>query len=238
MRSDARRNRDQILRSARALFLSRGPHVPMEEIANDAGVGVGTLYRRFPDRYSLLKAVAIQNMGWVVEEAEAALAKEADGWHALARLIRRIFERRLGDPIPRVLPVLIERAQADASFHTARRRAAERVAEVLEWAKHEGAIRADLAVADILVLPTARAEPSAVLGEERADAMAERHLRILLDGLRPHPDTRLPVGAADTDLETFFSDTNGVQPTDQPTDQLGPDDSSGMGDEAEHLRNR
>jgi len=48
MRADARRNREQILAAAKTVFRERGVDVPMEEIARRAGVGVGTLYRRFP----------------------------------------------------------------------------------------------------------------------------------------------------------------------------------------------
>jgi AcrR family transcriptional regulator len=50
LQADARRNRDQILAAAKERFAAQGPDVPMEEIARAAGVGVGTLYRRFPDR--------------------------------------------------------------------------------------------------------------------------------------------------------------------------------------------
>ena len=57
LRADARRNRDQILAAAAHAFVASGSDVPMEEIARAAGVGVGTLYRRFADREALLVAV-------------------------------------------------------------------------------------------------------------------------------------------------------------------------------------
>ena len=93
LRADARRNRDQILAAAREVFTAQGPEVPMEEIARAAGVGVGTLYRRFPDRESLIRAVAQESFTQVIDDARAACAEEATGWAALERLVRR--SRRL-----------------------------------------------------------------------------------------------------------------------------------------------
>src|SRR5690606_39081124 len=61
LRADARRNRDRIINAARTAFAERGPEVPMEEIARCAGVGTGTLYRRFPDRESLVRAVGLDS---------------------------------------------------------------------------------------------------------------------------------------------------------------------------------
>jgi AcrR family transcriptional regulator len=202
MRSDARRNRDQILLTVRELLLQRGPQVPMEEIAAAAGVGVGTLYRHFPDRYALLKGVAIQNMSRVVGEVEAAMAEEPDGWRCIARVIRRIHELRLGDPVPVVLPQLIEDARRDPEFQSARRAAAAALARILDRAKADAAVRRDLTVADLLTLATARPQPAAVFGQA-APALQERHLRIVLDGLRPHGE---PLPAVDeAEIEAHFS---------------------------------
>ena len=72
LRADARRNRDQLVDAAGALFAERGPDVPMEEIARRAGVGVGTLYRRFPDRDALVRAVAYESLQRVVANARSA----------------------------------------------------------------------------------------------------------------------------------------------------------------------
>lgn len=69
LRADARRNRDRIIAAARTVFTERGTEVPMEEIARAAGVGTGTLYRRFPDRDSLISAVGQDVFQRVLEEA-------------------------------------------------------------------------------------------------------------------------------------------------------------------------
>jgi AcrR family transcriptional regulator len=88
LRADARRNRGQLVEAAGALFAERGPDVPMEEIARRAGVGVGTLYRRFPDRDALVRAVAFVSFHRVVENARGAAA-EPDGWAGITRFVRR-----------------------------------------------------------------------------------------------------------------------------------------------------
>src|SRR5512133_1407 len=84
LRRDARRNRDQILATARDVFLDRGPDAPLDEIARRAGVGNATLYRRFPDRQSLLHAVVLDVFHTVGHEAQLALAEEPDAFGALA----------------------------------------------------------------------------------------------------------------------------------------------------------
>jgi AcrR family transcriptional regulator len=208
MRSDARRNRDQILTTARELFLQCGTHVPMEEIATAAGVGVGTLYRHFPDRYDLLKGVAIQNMARAVAEAEAALAEEPDGWSCLARMIRRIHELGIGDPVPLVLPQLIERARSDPEFRSAQRAAGAALGTVLDRARADGAVRPDLGVADLLTLALARPDPVAVFGLRAGRRLQERHLRIVLDGLRPHGEP-LPGPVVD---DAALEETMGLPP--------------------------
>ncbi|MEU1982333.1 helix-turn-helix domain-containing protein [Nocardia sp. NPDC019395] len=219
MRSDAARNRDRILRAARELFLARGTQVPMEEIAEAAGVGVGTLYRRFPDRFALLKAVAIWNMGRVVAEVTAAMAEEPDGHHCLARVLRRIYELRLGDPVPILLPHLLEKTRDDAEFQQARRDAAQAVDSMLDRAKSDGAVRQDLTVADILTIATARPEPSALLGGYAAERLNARYLQIVLDGLSPHPRSE-PMAPAveEAEMEARFTEVapDSVRPAPQP----------------------
>ena len=74
LRADARRNREQLLLAARDVFVERGPDAPLEDVAQRAGVGIGTLYRRFPDRQALLRAVALDVLARVTAEAHAALA--------------------------------------------------------------------------------------------------------------------------------------------------------------------
>jgi AcrR family transcriptional regulator len=84
LRADARRNRDQVLATAHALFALRGVEVPMEDIGRAAGVGKGTLYRHFPTRDDLYAAVSRQRFDPLRERA-AELARSDDPWAALSQ---------------------------------------------------------------------------------------------------------------------------------------------------------
>src|SRR5258708_7601532 len=83
LRADARRNRDQILSAARDVFVEVGPGAPFDAIARRAGVGIATLYRRFPDRQALMRAVVLDVVGHVGHEARVALSEEPDAFTAL-----------------------------------------------------------------------------------------------------------------------------------------------------------
>ena len=75
MRADAQRNRDTLVAVARAAFTAADDAVPLEGIARDAGVGIGTLYRHFPTRESLVEAVYAAELEDVVASADAVLAE-------------------------------------------------------------------------------------------------------------------------------------------------------------------
>lgn len=75
LRADAQKNRELILSAAEALFLEKGANVPLEEVAKRAGVGIGTLYRRFPTRESLLAATSNERF---LSLAQASLARDPD----------------------------------------------------------------------------------------------------------------------------------------------------------------
>ncbi|MGI5472586.1 TetR/AcrR family transcriptional regulator [Streptomyces sp. CA-132043] len=89
LRADARLNREQIIAAARDLLAERGPDVPAEEVARRAGVGTGTLYRRFPDRQALMRAVAFDGFHRVVAIARTAEDEEPDAWRALSRFVHQ-----------------------------------------------------------------------------------------------------------------------------------------------------
>ncbi|MGE4427326.1 MAG: TetR/AcrR family transcriptional regulator, partial [Solirubrobacteraceae bacterium] len=87
LRADARRNRDRLLEVARAAFLEHGVEGSLEEIARRAGVGVGTLYRHFPSREDLLRAVLADSFESLVERADELLA-EPDAGRGVMEFLR------------------------------------------------------------------------------------------------------------------------------------------------------
>jgi AcrR family transcriptional regulator len=88
LRRDAQRNRDAILAAARQVFPEQGLEAPLEEIARRAGVGIATLYRRFPTRTELLDAVLAPAVQEHVDAAEQALAMD-DPWEGFAFYLER-----------------------------------------------------------------------------------------------------------------------------------------------------
>ncbi|WP_256863073.1 TetR/AcrR family transcriptional regulator [Microbispora sp. GKU 823] len=88
MRADARRNRALIVDAAVDLFTARGPEASMEEIAQAAGLGVGTLYRHFPDRRALLEEIAAGALRTLLDAARDHAARPVSRWDALLACVR------------------------------------------------------------------------------------------------------------------------------------------------------
>lgn len=149
MRRDAERNRRRILAAARKLIAGRGLGVGYEEIAREADVGVGTVYRRFPTRDGLFYELFHDRVDAVVEIAEEALAVE-DPWEGLCQFMRRDFEMQASDRGLREFML----GRADST--ELRRRAGERiqplVAELVERARAAGRLRADVGQGDVEVI--------------------------------------------------------------------------------------
>src|SRR5689334_25016596 len=96
LRRDAERNRQRILDAAREVFAARGLEVTLDDIAQHAGVGVGTVYRRFPDKEQLIEAIFEARLQEIVALAADALADE-DAWRGLSTFLHGMLERQAAD---------------------------------------------------------------------------------------------------------------------------------------------
>ncbi|WP_406635568.1 TetR/AcrR family transcriptional regulator [Amycolatopsis sp. WGS_07] len=97
MRADAARNRTAILASARTLLIARGPEAGMDEIAAEAGVAVGTLYRHFPTKQDLVREIA-EDLGTAIAEVlDSAAARVAAGQTTAADELRGLIRRVVVD---------------------------------------------------------------------------------------------------------------------------------------------
>ncbi|GAB2579995.1 TetR/AcrR family transcriptional regulator [Microlunatus antarcticus] len=94
LRRDAAENAERVMAAALRAGLAEGKFVPLAQIAADAGVGVGTLYRRYPSREALLEAMSVRAYRLILAEAEDALAKGETGLDAIGRFLRQTFVHR------------------------------------------------------------------------------------------------------------------------------------------------
>lgn len=181
MRADARRNREQILRAARAVFVAEGPDAPLDEIARRAGVGIATLYRRFPTREDLIRAVGLDTMAEVGQAAREAMATEPEPFQALRRFAHRALTLKIGA----VMPTLSGRIPVDDALYQARGGVMGPVQQMISRAQAAGVLRRDVAFSDIpfMIIRLTRPLPGGGFPED--GALAHRQLELYLDGLRP-----------------------------------------------------
>jgi AcrR family transcriptional regulator len=192
LRADARRNHEQLLVAARDVFVERGPGAPLEEVARRAGVGIGTLYRRFADRQSLLRAVVQDALARTIEAAEQALAEEADGFAALVRYMHAALELK----VSAIIPLVIDTEVDDERLAPAREAGAALVQRIVDAAHRDGTLARDVTFADIgtLLVRLARPLPGPIPPEAN-DRFAHRHLDLLIEGLRYRDGRHNPSGA-------------------------------------------
>ncbi|MFE3742632.1 TetR/AcrR family transcriptional regulator [Streptomyces sp. NPDC059134] len=194
LRADARRNRDQILAAAKRVFGAQGPDVPMEEIARRAGVGIGTLYRRFPDRTSLILAVAHDSYAQVITGARAALAEESSAWNALVRLLRTSRELQLSVQLTILSPLVSRAVVADPEAAEFRRELLAILDEVVRAAQEEGTLRPDVGTGDVAALLSLLLRPMRAVSDAASWQVSERAMALLLDSLRAPGGSTLPGG--------------------------------------------
>ncbi|MBB5855010.1 TetR/AcrR family transcriptional regulator [Amycolatopsis umgeniensis] len=184
LRADARRNRDQILAAARVIFAAQGAEVPMEEIARSAGVGVGTLYRRFPDRDALIRAVAVDNFDRVLRDAKAAKDQESSDWDALIRLLHQSMELQLSIQLAMVSPRALAILTSDPAIKALRDELLLVMEAFVRGAQEEGRLRPDVATGDVAILFATVLRQMPGKGEEIARMATRRCIGIMIDGLR------------------------------------------------------
>jgi AcrR family transcriptional regulator len=176
-RADARRNVDALLEAARGVFATSGVDAPAKEITDLAGVGVGTLYRHFPQRSDLVKAVVESGID-AVADAGPALSAEHEPARALTEWIHRFSEllgtkRGLasalhsGDPAFQGLPGYFLQRLGPV------------LATLLDAAVADGTVRDDLSAEDLLHAITQLCQPVPGRGPEHN----QRILTVFLDGL-------------------------------------------------------
>jgi AcrR family transcriptional regulator len=175
-RADARRNYEKVLRAARQAFAEGGESTALEEIARRAGVGIGTLYRHFPNRQALLEALYVDE---VEEMCRSAADFEGDDpWGALNRWFEGFIayigtKRALAAELSNYL-------EQDAPlFQTCRTSLYGAGEPLLKRAQEAGMVRPDVSIGDVIQMVVGIAKIPA------SDPEQNQHiLRVALDGLR------------------------------------------------------
>ena len=181
LRADAERNRQRILAAAAELFTERGLEPSLDDVARHAGVGVGTVYRRFPDKASLADALFDERIDALVALAEQAQA-EPDAWAALVSFLERSGEMLVSNRGLR--QILMFAAEGHDRGICARDRMRPAIESLIERAQANGQVRADLRPTDVPMIEFMVAAAAEYAWQVRPTVW-RRYLALILDALRP-----------------------------------------------------
>jgi AcrR family transcriptional regulator len=189
LRRDAERNRQRILRAAGEVFTTRGLQATLDDVARQAGVGVGTVYRRFPDKESLIDALFEARLDRVVTLAQQA-AEVPDSWAGLAGFLEGAAAELTRDRGLREIFMFATYGRDRVDL--ARNRMLPVVTRLVERAQQDGKLRADLRPTDIPLMEFMIGTAAEYAGGVRP-GIWRRYLAILLDGLRPSREGTSPL---------------------------------------------
>lgn len=183
LRADARRNYERILRAARLVFAEQGVDVAIDEIAQRAGVGNATLYRRFPTRQALLEAVHREEIDAMSARARQLLALPSPE-EALTTWLRELVRQgSTSRSLTTALTVALRSAGSDVSW--CRETMVAAATSLLDRAQMAGAIDGHITAGQVLKLANAVALASE--GEPDQERQADELLTVVLNGIRRQP---------------------------------------------------
>ena len=193
LRRDAERNRQRILKAASEVFNERGLDVSLDEIARHAGVGVGTVYRRFRTKEELIEALFMDRLDSITAIGEEALASP-DAWSGLVFFMERMAETMAGHLGLRQM--LMFATYGRDLVAVARQRNEPLVERLVERAQAAGQLRADIQQTDIPFIVFMLTD-AAHLAYAANPGIWRRYLTLILDGMQPGREdvTPLPVAA-------------------------------------------
>jgi AcrR family transcriptional regulator len=184
MRSDARHNRERLLDVTVGLILEVGGEPTRDAIAGRAGLGIGTVYRHFPDRQSLLHAVVRHVLERTIGAGEAIVATPADGIDAIRRYMHAAIDHGIG--VVNMIHPLLD----DTDWPDLQARADSLMAELIERGRRDHRLPDDLTVADIAFATIRFGRPLAIgLPPAEDRSIAHRQLDRYVDGLRVRDST-------------------------------------------------
>jgi len=204
LRRDAARNRELILETAAEVFAEQGLDAGYDEIARRAGIGVGTVYRRFPERAELVQALfesRIQEIVLIAEEASS----HPDAFEGLAWFLEQALSHQVADR--GLKEAMAQAITADEHRTIGRERLSPLIEQLVQRAQADGTLRADVAATDLGMQLMAM---SSMTTGAQPD-LWRRYLALFLEGLRARPgQTLLPLCApADDAMHTLMCNMQG-----------------------------
>jgi AcrR family transcriptional regulator len=179
-RSDSLRNQARILEAAEEVFGSEGLAVPIDAIAERAGVGVGTIYRHFPTKEALFEAIVLRHFRHLVERVQCLTSAE-DPAGALFSFVSELVSEAVAK---RDLADALAGAGIDvkAAAGELKQDLENAMEHLLVRAQQDGSIRADVSIADLMSLVGASCMADERIG--RTAGSPARMLAVVCDGLR------------------------------------------------------
>lgn len=178
LRKDAVANRERLLAAAVTSLLRHGSSATLSQIAEEAGVGIGTLYRRYPTREALLEALQLRAFGLVIDMVKEIEALELRGIDA----VRTFLERTVDHGSQLVMPAHGVPLSPSAEIHERRGELHGRIAAMVERGVRDGSVRPDLTMHDVIVFGSLIAVPQPGAGDW--PARMARQIDLFLDAAR------------------------------------------------------
>ncbi len=177
------------MRAAAEVFGKRGLDATLDEVAHRAGVGVGTVYRRFPDKETLVGELFQDRIDAIVSIAEEACTAE-DPWAGLVSYLERIAETMAGDLGLRQMLLFATYGKDRVAY--AREKISPVIARLIARAQAAGMVRDDLSVTDVPMIACMLATAAEYAGPVQPEVW-RRYLALIIDGLRPARDRTSPL---------------------------------------------
>lgn len=193
LRKDAARNRAALIAAARTVFAERGLEASLDDIAREAGVGVGTAYRHFANKYELAQAIFAEAVERIVALAQQAIAFD-DPWDGIVSFLAGTAEAQAAD---RGLREVLMGVHDEKQVEQVHDQLEGPMLALVDRAKAAGALRLDAEATDLGFMMMMLCTVADIAGDQAPD-MWRRYLPMLLDGLRPG-GAELPAPAIGSD---------------------------------------
>ncbi|MBX9918515.1 TetR/AcrR family transcriptional regulator [Mycolicibacterium frederiksbergense] len=211
LRKDAERNRQRVLTAARELFAIKGMEATLNDVAHHAGVGVGTVYRRFATKEALVEAIFEEGIAEVVWLAETAL-QQKNSWDGFVWFIERHCELAATDRGLREM--VYSKAYGGDRVDCAREELVPLISKLVDRARSDGYLRADIAHSDTPIIGLLAGTVSEWAGHVDPE-LWRRYVALLLEGMRYHPDQK-PLGTDALDADQMHAAMHGWDPAGWP----------------------